>query len=706
MNATEWLCLPGTRYRCAPLYLSVDELDPLAAFFLDALRYERSVSRLVRAFDLTDRVVEDILGDLIRRNRAVLVVQDGVKELRRVEDAPESVVHQRGDTLDVWQDHGTGLVLPAWMVAQHSQRPAEAGATQAVIAGGAEGRLIEEFLSAPDSQIIEMLLRSDSQLRQYDNEYALLDRLTDRFRVRPQSLWLPVRNAEVQGRVIPLVASEHFPSWVTRVLAVGLRRGTAAGGGDVGVHAALSTDEDGRRRVHGWRAVELVENWQGAVDQFLQQLPPPVSGYDLRQVREQEAPLTSLLHTVARIELVEATVKGPGPWFAPVLESSREWALMALPNGSSLDVLLGYLQEGAGPERELPSNLVVVLPRSAEARVVETDELLAAAAGPVRFAKAISRDWPERGPALVVGDWPVARLYRHGSGQALELAGTGIASECLGVLQSLGPFQEGGESIEQLVRRWRVRRTPRQGLDEVRFGVGPDARSAAQLVGDLRAFGESLVTAIVDPELLVQEAAGGGGGRGAAVSVDRSRTIAQQVPSLCERREVLAHQLSLAPSTPWASWVRLSSFELLPSLLAVLSEPRRRAVAGELHVLASDIAPGALSTPVGELLQRAVLQDGWSVSMLVDRPEESRREATDAEVRAIQERLGAGRLQILAASPNVPVNALVLGDLVFAAGESWLAEVVAARANLAGFGIESRDLAESLRARFARAARW
>src|ERR1700682_3993885 len=121
MSSRLWLRLPGTRYRCVPLYLPVDEFDPLSRLFLEVLRYERNLPRLVRAFGLTERVVEDVLGDLIRRNRAALVIHNDVREISVIDDALPNLVHERGETLDVWQDHATGLVLPAWIVDPHSR---------------------------------------------------------------------------------------------------------------------------------------------------------------------------------------------------------------------------------------------------------------------------------------------------------------------------------------------------------------------------------------------------------------------------------------------------------------------------------------------------------------------------------------------------------------------------------------------------------
>src|SRR6267154_1960020 len=97
---SRWLRLPGTRYRCVPMYAPADELDPLSRLFLEVLHLEGNIGRLVRAFGLTERVVEDVLGDLIRRNRAALVIKGGVKQLIALDDSIPNIANVSGDALD------------------------------------------------------------------------------------------------------------------------------------------------------------------------------------------------------------------------------------------------------------------------------------------------------------------------------------------------------------------------------------------------------------------------------------------------------------------------------------------------------------------------------------------------------------------------------------------------------------------------------
>jgi hypothetical protein len=157
------LQLTGTRYRCTPYYVPLDEFDPLTRVFLEVLKSETNVARLVHAFGLTERVVEDVLGDLIRRNKATLVIKGNQREVRLIGESAATPDPQPGDSLEIWQDHATGVILPAGIADQFDRIPPRRAPILSIPRGPG---LIEEFRAASDAQVIEMLLLSDDKLRQ------------------------------------------------------------------------------------------------------------------------------------------------------------------------------------------------------------------------------------------------------------------------------------------------------------------------------------------------------------------------------------------------------------------------------------------------------------------------------------------------------------------------------------------------------------
>jgi hypothetical protein len=719
VSQADWLRLQGTRYRCIPLYIPAEEFDPLSKLFLEVLRYEHNVSRLVRAFGLTERVIEDVLGDLIRRNRAVLVVQGDVKEIRLLDNAIPTVIHEPGETLDVWQDDATGLLLPAWIVDRHQQQPRRNKGAQDTDAMPLELNsgplLVEPFLDGPDSQLIEMLLRSDDDLRQRDETFASLDRLTGRYRVRPQTLWLPVLHAEIQGQSIPLIVAENIPAWVARVWSVALRRESLRSTSEaVAFHVAATTGEEGLRVVHGWRALTRVESWRGSVDSFLNQMPPPISGYDLRAVREKQAALSGLLLSASRVEIIERVrSQGEIAWLAPVLDTSRSWILLVLPWAEQVRAALDFIRQRVETGGSVPNKVFLVLTpsvpdeQSAAAKAALQDLL-----GATRFGEVIRRGWPIDGPAVALGDWPEVRVQYAVRSSVLQFSGASLAADWLGVIQALPARNDERDRLSQeapasdQLRLLRIRRdtTHMRQQEEARLGFGAEARSVGTVLDDLSGFGESLLTAIVDPYLLLRDLSESSeiDPRAPDLSFDRQRPLIQQVPVLTERRDLLCHHLSLSLAGPWAFWTRLSSHELIPIFAAVLTEPSRRSVEGEIHILASGLGNDACSASVLNLFEQAVIGHGWTIRVGLSRYRG--REAGPAADRVLHElrsHIPSPRLRFWELQRPAPAHALVLDDLVFVAGGDWLQSVLCLtdRSDF-GFALESRYLAESLRACF------
>ncbi len=699
MKRQAWLRLSGTRYRCVPLYAQIDEFDPLARLFIDVLKEERSLPRLVRAFGLTERVVEDVLGDLIRRTRAVLRIQNGVKEIQLLDGALPSVVHERAETLEIWQDKATGLVLPAWIADRYDRPSIEDQSDKDRIHVLPDGQsLIDPFTEASDAQLIDVLIRADEELRQREETLGILDRVTDRYRVRPQTIGLPVIEADIQGRSLPLLTSEHVPGWIARVWSVALRQGSSTSlDEEVDVHVAATTDDEGYRVVHGWRMSNRLEAWRSAVDRVLRLVPPPVSGYDLRQVREFQAGLSGVLLSIGRIELMDDRVD----WHVPAFDSSKNWVVLVLPTQAHADRIAEWIKNGISPDANLPSTLLLLSPPNVTAAAIR--DSFCRLAGPEHFAECVIRSWPRNGPAVAIGDSSPVRIRYSSQSPVLQCAGDTLTTEWLGLLQALpAPHRlPSPEPDSDPLRRLRVRRSNAIIEERVTLGVGPEARSIADVVDDLRGLEESLLTAIVDPELLVQGQAEPGNDErtSSGISFDKQRPLIQQLPGLVEKGDEIAHHLSLSPAPPWTVWTRLAAHELMPTLIALLTEPSRRAVAGEILILASATSDTVQSAHVAALVEKAVGQLGWTLQVAVAKePGRSIGDITKA-LSGLRGRVGSSRLRLWCIDTLPPMPAVIIDDLVFVVGGDWLRSVLRQDEGTDfGFAIESQDLAERLRA--------
>jgi hypothetical protein len=703
-----WLRLLGTRYRCVPLYLPVEEFDPLSRLFLEVLRHEHSVARLVRAFGLTERVVEDVLGDLIRRNRAALVIKEGVREIRLLDDdAVPNLVYRPGETLDVWQDHATGLVLPAWMIDPH-ERPrsddGEAPGDQAAMSIQAGSTMVGSFIDAPDAQLIDMLIRADDELRQRDETVELLDRLGERYRVRPQAVWLQVVDAAIQGQIIPLIAADFIPPWIARVWSVALRRDSfVAPVEEVAFHIASTTDQEGVRVVHGWRATALLDAWHASVERFLSLKPAPVSGYDLREVRERQAAIGGLFLSLGRIALRDdREAVDIGALLDPVLDVSRHWAVLVLPLPGQARAALESLQGRVLNAQNLPSTVVLVLP----SYVIDspTRDEFQAVLGSSRFATIAVRNWPATGPAVALSDGPELRLSYGPESSILKLSGEALAAEWLSLLQGLPSMHPRGSALERAegepLRPLRVRRDPIVLSDGATFGLSSEAPSVVGGVEELRAFGEGLLTAIVDPSVIHREWSDGAIDSFSDFVFDRSESLGQQLPFLSQRCDALLHQLLVSPSPPWASWTRLAGHDLLPVFVGVLTEPGRRSVEGRIDIFSDIPSEAAVWSSVIDLIQKATEERGWTIHISFPRePRENQRDACKDAAAALRKAIPSHRLRLWRLKRAFPARALVIDDLTFLAGGDWLSSILKPSHDTPdfGFALESRDFAQTLR---------
>lgn len=717
MNEQKWLRLGGTRFRCTPLYVPIDDLDPLERMFLEVLHQERSVSRLVRAFGLSERVVEDVLGDLIRRNRAMLVIHDGVKEIAPIENAIPNPIHTRGEVLDVWQDGATGLVLPAWLVDpfERSIRSSngESKGRASVVTLPPSSPLVEGFSTAPDSQLIEMLIRADPDIWRHEEVDAELDRLVDRYRVRPQAVWLPIIEAHLQGRTILQMAAERIPSWAARTWSAALRREVFRDASEeLEYHAAATTDDEGQRIVHGWRVGNRLSRWREAIDNLLHMLPPPVSGYDLREIRERGAEIRGLLASIGEIELCDP----PGSisdmeWLQPVIENSSEWMILVLPNPRDAQHVSGWLQSSFKSGLAYSGRLITVTAEDALGTIpskgYEQPDGSSRCDPP-----AIRRPLPQTWPTIAIGDGLEVRVQFGCGAPVVRFYGEDLVTQWLGVIQTLTtstgavPTEEANHS--EPLRQLRVRRIPRSASQAGAFEINSSTVPVSALIDEISGFEGVLLTAIVDPESVASRSGDKENADSQARGkVDRHKPLIQQLPFLVDQCDEICQKVSLPLRSPGAVWAPISNFEYIPTVTAVLTEATRRSVSGTLHILTNGIVRGGLSQGIVELLKLTCVERGWTVQIGFprDATKQSVTETVPEKLASLRANVASPRLRLWQLSSAGVVSALVLDDLVFLAVGDWMSVGLgnSMSAKDCGFMVESRDFAENLRLCFQKA---
>lgn len=702
-----WLRLSGMRFRCMPMYAPAEELDPLAQLFLKVLHHDRDIRKLVKAFDLTARVVEDVLGDLIRRNRATLVVTKAGHEIRPLDDAIPNVSLEAGDPLEVWQDNATGLVLPAYLVDRFDRRDDRADAAVYSLSEGT--KLVERFDDAPDAQLIEMLVRGDEELRQREESYGTLDRLVDRFQVRPQLVWLRVIEAQLSSFTVPQIVADTIPPWIIRVWSVALRidrlRVAADGDSPGSLHAL--PDREVLAIVEGWRATARVQEWVSAVSRFLGIRPAPTSGYELRGVRDRHAALADYFGSVGKVDVAaEIRTDGSVAWISPVLDAGREWLVVVLARAGEVDALIEMLRQRVARDDRIPNEVQVIVPT--DFHKPDQDSKLRAALGVTRTGNVIARGWPAGNASLALCEAGKASIQFLPSAIPVEFEGEKVVGELLAVLQNL-PSPLTAAKVQppgDVLRNLRMRRPTTPAADLARLGDGEEAPTIGVVTNSVRGFVGLLLNAIVDPVGVHRLQA--------APDVDPQITASwvfnphaafeEQLPVLSVRLEELSAALMAPLRSPWAFWRRLTSYDLLATIVAALSYPAARPVSGEITIVGGGIGELGFSDALLDLMKTAVMKHGWTVR--VGFPSAALRDAGQMErLKVLREKVPDRRLQIYAlrAAPAAP--AIVIGDAVFLTNAEWLELTPETRTDVAkfGFSLESQGLAEAIRNAFQRA---
>jgi len=203
----------GTRYRCRLRYAHIQALDPLSGFVLDVIRQAPQYARievLARSFGLPARIMEDVLADLVRTRNAWLDVARGVIVPVNANARTGEQYDDRG-ILDVWQDHATGAILPASIVAPCAV-PLDGAET---LRRRTEDQFVS-FLDASDAALLSALVRIDPTLAFSGDGTWRLDRFVNRTRLGAYILWIPVRASVLGDTELLFVEASDVPTWLVK----------------------------------------------------------------------------------------------------------------------------------------------------------------------------------------------------------------------------------------------------------------------------------------------------------------------------------------------------------------------------------------------------------------------------------------------------------------------------------------------------------
>ncbi len=233
--------LTGTLYTGKLRFVGPRYLDFVSTMILRAVAREPSLARLRGVFGLPERLVNDIIGDLIRRSLVLLDVDAGTCELpestrKRVEsyDAlPPGALFESGADHkieghgELWQDRLTGRLL-AWKTLMGVNRRPPDNPRYVDLLPHADTRL-PDLLNAPDGQIVAVLGPVFGWHSQSRGPEWRLDGFVERSAMREAQIWLPVRLATVDQREHRFIdAPEGIPPEVVERWTRALGRSSSA----------------------------------------------------------------------------------------------------------------------------------------------------------------------------------------------------------------------------------------------------------------------------------------------------------------------------------------------------------------------------------------------------------------------------------------------------------------------------------------------
>jgi hypothetical protein len=211
-----------------------------------------------------------------------------------------------------------------------------------------------------------------------------------------------------------------------------------------------------------------------------------------------------------------------------------------------IDSLIRCIQKRVEGNLSLPNTLLIVSPVAA---IPANSEMLNRMMGSGRFAKIIQRSWPALVPSITLCEKPRVRVRYSRRSALMKFTSERLAAEWLTVVQTL-PMPHGDPTNMEISNHLRIRRDISPESDGARLGAGPNALTIGSALNELRAFGDILLTAIVDPQLVMRELAGSAPTSIQVGQFDKDLSLLQQLPLLSERVDVLSHYFSLSPTFP------------------------------------------------------------------------------------------------------------------------------------------------------------
>jgi len=313
----------GTRYRCRLRYAHVHSLDPLSGFVLDVIRRAPQYARievLARSFGLPVRIMEDVLADLVRTRNAWLDLARGVLVPINASSRTGVQYEDRG-ILDVWQDHATGAILPASIVAPCAV-PQDGAET---LRRRTEDQFVS-FLDASDATLRSALVRIDPTLAFSGDGTWRLDRFVNRARLGAYILWIPVRASVLGDTELLFVEAMDLPTWLVKAWTVLLRRdrplqsvvAEAAKDGDIELSVSTALQHA--------QLPFYASRWLESAQEHLDLIPPPESPQDVRTFEQTFARLQERLLSLVRVCV------STGSLLNTALKNATDSALLAVSN--------------------------------------------------------------------------------------------------------------------------------------------------------------------------------------------------------------------------------------------------------------------------------------------------------------------------------------------------------------------------------------
>lgn len=693
MSDTRSLEIPGILYTCAPEYVSRTLLDPLAQFILEALEHEKSYPRLLRSFGLPPRVIEDILGDLIRLNLARLDLAH--KEIHPTRRSVPIRNAQAGRPLELWHDAISGVVLE-WQTIRHYQHPE--GNKRVQLERPASDPI--DFLELPHGLVIGMLERSRS-LAVETRDGHRMERLLARRHVRRQSLYLPVEEVRFPDGPEIFLAAPDVPGWVLRGWNRALGASQRRQGGP-----ALRPPEHVSES--WWTAADLAEDvhrWSGAVQEAIERSPPPQSARDLVRMWRAFDALVARLRRRAGVNLraVATAAVGPGHWLASALEEAAAYVVVALPalTASQVAAIAETVSNLSADPRSVELWLLSPAPSSGDPALLAPLTTAAQRKGIEIRPVAMHRPPPAAGSATVEAPWPGVAVIADGQRAWLGWATPDVLPTSLvevdgedAVLPLMGLLQQSVRSSSEADALLALTAVPRrqQSVIQRQPAVASAPLPVPSLEDRLLSFRARILAIVASPEEVQPDeapapaSAAPGTGRheiapstapaaGRRLGTKRAEvqqsTLRARDPELqLAFDEIVADARRPDPSLR-VPWLYVDGEDLHEVLIDAMAGEAARRSHAELLILSPSLGEAAAAPSFAERLAALIDSKGWSVMLVWGVTPGA--EAAQLEIaHRLRHAVPDQRFSMRRLDGPLPIAAIIIDELVAIGLVDWL----------------------------------